>query len=108
MNWFEKFYKQNKKQEENKPLEKGPLEQTHADYLEFQRILLEYEQMKATGVYGTTGSTGANGMPATKPRKPRKKTLYPKAIFDYSEPETPEFDENCTPECSPGDHKCGK
>lgn len=27
---------------------------------------------------------------------------------EYQEPDEDEFDENCTPECVPGDHKCGK
>jgi hypothetical protein len=31
-----------------------------------------------------------------------------KNILAYEEPDVPEFDENCLPECTPGDHKCGK
>lgn len=27
---------------------------------------------------------------------------------EYEEPELPEFDENCLPDCKPGEHKCGK
>jgi hypothetical protein len=29
-------------------------------------------------------------------------------VFDYKEPEEPEFDDNCTTECTTGDHRCGK
>lgn len=39
-------------------------------------------------------------------KKPEKEDVS--HVFNYQEPETPEFDENCTSECTPGDHKCGK
>lgn len=37
--------------------------------------------------------------------KPKKKAIK---VEEYDEPDFPEFDENCTVECKPGAHVCGK
>lgn len=105
-NWFEKFYKKGKKAQEEVDAQTYANKRTADEQakLEMEKMRLLIEQLKQSNQWQTFGPDF--GEPAEKPK--RKKTLYPKKIFDYQEPDTPEFDENCTPECRPGEHKCGK